>query len=158
MRPDELRALNRLKKSVGLELVLTHRSFRQSGEKKLARLGLRLGQELILLKLVAQNGLSQSQLAGRLGVEQATISIMLRRMERADLIQRRTDRRDARVTRVRATGKGRALVASVLRLWRDQERMLLRGLTDREKQTLRRLLIRVRANLEAERQHRNGGQ
>jgi DNA-binding MarR family transcriptional regulator len=132
---------------VGMALIRTHRAFRQSGERKLARLGLRLGQELILLQLAAHEALSQTGLAGRLGVEQATISIMLGRMEKAGLVQRRTDQADARVTRVCATRKGRSLLAPVRQLWREQERNLLKGLTAEDRRTLGRLLARVRANL-----------
>jgi DNA-binding MarR family transcriptional regulator len=141
---------------VGVALIRAHRAFRQSGERKLARLGLRLGQELILLQLAAQDALSQSRLAERLGVEQATISIMLRRMEKTGLVRRRTDQTDARVTRVHATRKGRSLVAPVHRLWREQEHDLLKGLTDKDKRTLGTLLTRVRANLESRRTAHDG--
>jgi len=141
---------------VGVALIRAQRALRQSGERKLARLGLRLGQELILLQLADQDALSQSCLAERLGVEQATISIMLRRMEKAGLVRRRTDRADARVTRVCATRKGRSLVAPVHRLWREQEHDLLKGLTDEDKRTLGTLLSRVRANLESRKASHDG--
>jgi DNA-binding MarR family transcriptional regulator len=157
MLPVSSKALARMNDYVGLELVLTHRAFRQGGERRLARLGLRLGQELILLNLAAHTGLSQGQMAEQLGVEQATVSIMLRRMERTGFIRRRTDRKDARVTRVCATRKGRALVGPILRLWASQENDLLVGLTDGEKRTLGKLLARVRSNLESKRTHEHGG-
>jgi DNA-binding MarR family transcriptional regulator len=142
---------------VGIEFVLAHRAFRHTGEKALGRLGLRVGQELILFHLCAEHDLSQRQLAGRLGVEQATVSIMLRRMARAGLVGRRRDRNDARVTRVYATRKGRALEKPVLRVWRDQESQMLAGLTDGEKRALRRLLGRIRANLERRRSNDGTG-
>lgn len=145
------RTLTGIEGYVGIALIRAQRAFRQIGERKLARLGLRLGQEFILLQLAAQGALSQTQLAERLGVEQATISIMLRRMEKTSLVRRRTDRADARVTRVCVTPKGRSLVAPVQRLWREQERNLLKGFSDEDKRTLGRLLTRVRANLESRR-------
>jgi MarR family transcriptional regulator, organic hydroperoxide resistance regulator len=156
MRRAGRTAPNTVESFIGIALIRTHRAFRQSGERKLARLGLRLGQELILIQLAAQEALSQSWLAERLGVEQATISIMLRRMEKAGLVRRRTDRADARVTRVSATRKGGSLVAPVHRLWRDQEENLLKGLTDEDKRTLGKLLARVRANLESRRTPHDG--
>jgi DNA-binding MarR family transcriptional regulator len=141
---------------VGIALIRAHRAFRQNGERKLARLGLRLGQELILLQLAAHEALSQIGLAERLGVEQATISIILRRMEKAGLVRRRTDQADARVMRVCATRKGRSLVPPVQRFWREQERNLLEGLTDEDQRTLGKLLARVRANLESRRTAHDG--
>jgi DNA-binding MarR family transcriptional regulator len=145
------RTLTGIEGYVGIALIRAQRAFRQIGERKLARLGLRLGQEFILLQLAAQGELSQSRLAERLGVEQATISITLRRMEKTSLVRRRTDRADARVTKVCVTPKGRSLVAPVRRLWREQERNLLKGFSDDDKRTLGRLLTRIRANLESRR-------
>jgi DNA-binding MarR family transcriptional regulator len=136
---------------VGIEFVLVHRAFRHKGQQALGRLGLRVGQELLLFHLCAERDLSQGQLAERLGVEQATISIMLRRMARAGLVGRRRDKSDARVTRVYATRKGRALEKPVLQVWKDQESQLLAGLTETEKRTLKRLLGRIRTNLERRR-------
>ncbi len=141
---------------IGIALIRAHRAFRQSGERKLARLGLRLGQEFILLQLAAHEALSQIGLAERLGVEQATISIVLRRMQKAGLVQRRTDPADARVTRVCLTRKGRSLVPPVQRLWREQERSLLQGLTGEDRRTLGKLLARIQANLESRRTAHDG--
>jgi DNA-binding MarR family transcriptional regulator len=151
MPNPERKTLTGIEGYVGIALIRAQRAFRQIGERKLAKLGLRLGQEFILLQLAVQGELSQSGLAERLGVEPATISIMLGRMEKVGLVRRRVDRADARVTRVCATPKGRALVAPVRRLWRERERDLLRGFSDEDKRTLGRLLTRVRANLESRR-------
>jgi DNA-binding MarR family transcriptional regulator len=141
---------------IGVALIRAHRAFRQSGERRLAGLGLRLGQELILLKLAPREALSQTGLAEQLGVEQATLSIMLGRMEKAGLVRRRTDPEDARVARVCATAKGLSLVGPVRRLWREQERSLLRGLTKDEQMTLGDLLARIRANVEMRRTDHDG--
>lgn len=136
---------------VGVELILAHRAHRQRGERELGKLGLRVGQELILLQLWAEDKLSQGKLAERLGVEQATISIMIRRMEKCRLVKRCGDVKDARVTRVCLTKKGRELEKPVLRMWRRQEQQMLSGLTESEQRTLGVLLARVRANLESRR-------
>jgi DNA-binding MarR family transcriptional regulator len=147
---------NEVEGYIGVALIRAHRSFRQSGERKLARLGLRLGQELILLQLAAHEALSQIGLAERLGVEQATISIVLRRMQKAGLVRRRTDPADARVTRVGLTRKGRSLVPPVQRLWREQENSLLKGLTAEDRRTLGKLLTRIHTNLESRRTAHDG--
>ena len=83
--------------------------------------------------------MSQTGLAEQLGVEQATLSIMLGRMEKAGLVRRRTDPEDARVTRVCATAKG-----------------LLRGLTEEDQKMLANLLARLRANVESRRTAHDG--
>jgi DNA-binding MarR family transcriptional regulator len=138
------------------ELILGYRVLRHRGDRELTKLGLRTGQEMILLHLGAEEGLSQGALAGRLGVKQATISIMTRRLEKGRLVERRRDAADGRVTKVYLTGEGRATAAAVLKEWRKMERQALAGLTRREKEALQRLLFRLRANL-GERSKHDGG-
>jgi len=131
-------------------LVHTHKALRQRGDRELARHGLRVGQDLVLLRL-ADGPLSQAQLAERLRVEPATASIMVRRLARAGLVERRADAADARVTRVGLTAKGRALEAPVRRVWAGLDRSLAAGLAPAEVRALKSLLAKVRQNLESRR-------
>jgi DNA-binding MarR family transcriptional regulator len=138
------------------ELVLGYRVLRHLGDRELNTLGLRTGQEMILLHLGTEEGLSQGLLAARLGVKQATISIMTRRLEKGRLVERRRDEADGRVTKVYLTGEGKAMATAVLKEWRKMERQALAGLTKPEREALQRLLFRLRGNLE-ERRKVDGG-
>jgi len=133
--------------SVGLALILVSKRHKNVGESRLAPLGLHIGQEMILFNLWRQDGLSQSELVERAQVEPATISKALTRMERVGLVRRRRDAEDARVTRVYLTVRGRALEPAVTQWWAELESQAVRGLSNDDQRTLRRLLGVVERNL-----------
>lgn len=113
----------------------------------LAELGLHLGQDLLLEQLWRQDGLSQSSLMARLGVEPPTVTKMLQRLERAGLLRRERDPDNPRLWRVYLTERGRDLQQPVRDLRRQVERRLLTGLSDEDRERLVALLARVTANL-----------
>ncbi len=113
----------------------------------LAEVGLHVGQEMVLLHLWQKDGLSPSELAGALGVEPPTVTNMLSRMERAGLLERCRDPRDARCTRVYLTEKGRELREPVERRWEVVEERAFAGVTTEEEALLRDLLARLHDNL-----------
>jgi len=112
-----------------------------------AELGLHIGQDLLLEELWRHDGLSQSDLIGRLGVEPPTMTKTLQRMERAGLLRRERDPAPARVWRVYLTDQGRALERPVREIRAEVERRLLAGLSAEERSAVRSLLARLTANL-----------
>ena len=116
----------------------------------LAEHGLHVGQEMVLLELWQKDGLRGGKLAARLGVEPPTVTKMLRRLEACGLAQRSQDPADARSFRVHLTESGRALEESIARCWAQTEETALAGMSAEERLTFRRLLIRVRSNLDPE--------
>jgi MarR family transcriptional regulator, organic hydroperoxide resistance regulator len=116
----------------------------------LAEHGLHVGQEMVLVELWQDDGLRGGDLAARLGVEPPTITKMLRRLESCGLVERRADQEDARSLRVYLTGRGRALEEPLLRCWERAEQTVLAGMNARDRQTFRKLLDRVRSNLDPE--------
>jgi DNA-binding MarR family transcriptional regulator len=112
--------------------------------------GLHVGQDMVLVELWQDDGLRGSELSERLGVEPPTITKMLRRLEVCGFLERRADPEDARSIRVYLTGQGRALEEPVLRCWERAERTVLAGMNARDRRTFRRLLDRVRSNLDPE--------
>jgi MarR family transcriptional regulator, organic hydroperoxide resistance regulator len=114
----------------------------------LAEHGLHVGQEMVLLELWQEDGLRARELAVRLGVEPPTVTKMLRRLERCGLVERCQDPADARSFRIHLTEKGRALEEPVARCWAQTEQTALAGLSAGERRTFRKLLSRVRNNLD----------
>lgn len=123
------------------------RSHRSRIDAALAELGLHVGQEIVLLQLWAENGLTQSELVERMQLEPPTLTKMLQRMEKAGLVERRRDLQDARVCRVYLTKRGYSLQEPVNRCWMTIDERLLSNLTLEEQLLLRRLLLQVRSNL-----------
>ena len=93
----------------------------------MAEIGIHCGQGIALRQLWRTDGLTQSELAHRLHVAPATVTIALQRMERIGLIERRSDQRDQRVSHVFLTDRGRSLRANVERTGTGWRNRCLRG-------------------------------
>jgi MarR family transcriptional regulator, organic hydroperoxide resistance regulator len=75
----------------------------------LAPLGLTYPQYLVMLVLWAEDGLGVAQTGERLGLDSATLTPLLKRLEAAGLLQRQRDAGDERRLRLLLTPAGRAL-------------------------------------------------
>lgn len=128
-------------------LAHTAKAHRSYANELLEAVGLHVGQEMILLCLWGEDGLTQSQLAERLAVKLPTVSRMLSRMEKAALIERCADSQDNRVSRVYLTEKGRDMETAVACAWGHLEACTVANLTVDEQILLRRLLRQVHNNL-----------
>jgi DNA-binding MarR family transcriptional regulator len=71
--------------------------------------GVGIGQWAILLFLWARDGMSQAELSRVVAIEPPTMVRTVDRMVRDGLVTREADPRDARVSRIHLTAKGRAL-------------------------------------------------
>ena len=95
-------------------------------------LGLYRGQPSMLNALWAEDGMTHSQLAGRLNKSPATITKTVKRMEKAGFVERRPDPRDERLSRVYLTGAGRDIRSAVEGVWRAFEEQAFAGLGEEE--------------------------
>lgn len=82
----------------------------------LAELGLTYPQYLVMLALWETNHVSVSQLGERLSLDSGTLSPLLKRLEVAELIQRKRSRLDERSVEVSLTRRGRALQRRALQV------------------------------------------
>ena len=123
------------------------RAHRGQGAAILRELDLHPGQELLLMQLFDQDGLTQSELLGCVGLDHSTVSKSLRRMQDAGLLTREPAEHDRRVMVVRLTDKGRALREPIARMWQELEDTSARDLTDEEIDTFVRLAHRITASL-----------
>ena len=123
------------------------RTHRNVVHAELLKLNLHVGQEMFLLRLWDQDGITLSELAEGLCVQQATVTRMLGRIESAGLVVRRKDPDDQRVSRVYLTEEGRNLLQPVAQMWAEVERRMLDNFTMEERVLLRRLLLQLYSNL-----------
>lgn len=137
-----------VKESASFTLAKVCKAHRAHIGALLAEHGLHVGQEMVLMELWQEDGLRGGELAVRLGVEPPTVTKMLRRLEACGLLERRADLTDARSLCVYLTEEGRSLQGPVLCCWERAEEKVLAGLSEGEQQTFRRLLDRVRSNLD----------
>ncbi|MBC7217824.1 MAG: MarR family transcriptional regulator [Candidatus Caldatribacterium sp.] len=115
----------------------------------LGRIGLHRGQPLVLGLLWEKDGRTQGEIAEALCLRPATVTVVLRRMEKAGLLERKSDPEDLRVVRVYLTERGRALEGDVRAIHDTLEKECFRNFTPEEKALLRKFFIRMRENLRA---------
>lgn len=142
-KPAKLPSVNgavRAEQTTGLLLVRAAKLHRAAVSRHLARVGLHVGQDLLLLELEGSKGMPQRELADRLGVEQATVGVALRRLESAGFVQRRPASDDGRVRLVLLAPRGREVLPHVHAAWREAERVLANPLTASQLRELRALL------------------
>lgn len=132
---------------VSFLLVQAAKAHRSVVATALAELDLYIGQDLLLFQLWEEEGMAQHELADRLNVEPSAVTKMLKRMEAAGWIERRSDATDARVSRVFLTEQGRALEEPVRDIWCRTEAHMLDGFASEEKLLFRRMLRDIRDNL-----------
>jgi len=107
-------------------------------------------RQFAILLTVAQNeGLSQTHLVERTGIDRSTLADVIRRMLRKGLLQRRRTREDARAYAVRLTEEGwRVLKAAEPHARRADER-ILSVLPNAERNRLLKALTEIVLSLEA---------
>jgi DNA-binding MarR family transcriptional regulator len=113
----------------------------------LGEIGLCRGQPFVLRALWEKEGMTHSELAEQLRVQPATITNMLKRMEKAGLVERRHDAEDQRVSRVYLTDAGRNIRDAVERVWSELEEQTFAGFSSKECVLLHSFLLRIRENL-----------
>ena len=128
---------------------------RQTADELLNEIGLHVGQEMMLCALWDREGVTQTELGEQLGVQPATVTNGLRRLERKGLVERTPDADDQRVSRVFPTAEGRQCRAEVEEKWDQLDRTSFAGFTDRERGQLHALLSRVHENLAGQQSRRS---
>jgi DNA-binding MarR family transcriptional regulator len=139
-----------LGESTGHLLARTCKGLRVHAHASLERIGLYRGQQFALRALWQQEGLTHSELAEWLNVSPATITNMLKRMERAGLVERRRDTEDERVSHVYLTEGGRDIQGAVERTWRELEKQTFAGFSLEELDLLGQFLLRIQENWRAD--------
>lgn len=113
------------------------------------------GQPPLLRALNERDGQSQKELAEQMGITPATLNVMIARMEKTGLLERRADEVDQRISRVYLTERGRQTHQEVRNMIDLMEKTSFRNFTPEEKMVFRRLLLQMYENLKAA--ERNGG-
>lgn len=113
----------------------------------LAESGLYPGQDGVVQLLAQEDGQTPGALAHQLGVKAPTMTRTIGRMEAQGFVQRRTDDRDGRLTKVYLTDEGRGSVDRIAEAMADCEALAIEGLSGKELKSLIKLLSAIDGNL-----------
>lgn len=117
-------------------------------QSQLAEVGLYRGQPPILMLLYKNDGMSQKEMACALNLSPATMTVTLKRMEKAGLVLREMDEHDQRILRVHLSKKGREMCETGESRISVVTAELLEGFTLEEQQQLNEYLGRIARNME----------
>lgn len=121
------------KRAFGMRFAMLARRWRQSLEASLAEAGLTDATWAPMVHLHATGGgLTQKQLAARLGIDASTLVRLLDILERQDLIVRRPDEHDGRARKVSLSPAGEDRVRHIRDLLWKQESLMLADLSDEQ--------------------------
>jgi MarR family transcriptional regulator for hemolysin len=129
--------------SLARRLGMAGRLLRTAADAQLAPFGVAAAGLGVLLRLSADDGLTQAQLARSLRVEAPTMCRMIDRLVRDGLVERRADPADRRATRVSLTPGGRDIAARGAIVVDDLESRAFTDLDPREAVALAAILERV---------------
>lgn len=116
-------------------------------QRALLPLQLSPAQFLALSELWGDDGLTQRELAERLGVEQATMANTLARMERDRLVERRPHPDDGRSQQIWLTDSARGLQVAAINAAVQANDLVAAGLPAAERELFFSMLGRVVSNL-----------
>ena len=117
--------------------------------RAVAEEGLFAGQHKIIMFLKFQGSATIGEIAKETGTKPSTISVSVKRMEKAGFVKRRQSKADGRITKILLTAKGQAVPENIHHKMEAEEKMLTNGLTEDEINILSDLLDKIIKNFNA---------
>ena len=125
----------------------TKRALALASAAAFARHGVHDGQQFILQRLWAEDGLSPGEVARRLGLATPTVTRATARMEAAGLLRREPHPGDRRLVRLLLTDRGRSLEGVIAAETDKLTERALATFSPAEREALIRALAVIRRNL-----------
>lgn len=114
---------------------------------QLKQIGIHPGQLPIIKLLDFHDGLSQKEIAEKLFLSAPTVTMSIRRMEKANMVSRKQDEKDQRISRIYLTEEGRASAAKIAALQKENEKMLRQGFSEAEIYLFKRFCEQIKGNI-----------
>jgi len=133
--------------SLGFLIADCARYVKRSLYGRIAPHGIRGGSWFALRVLWLEDGISQRELARRLGVMEPWVLEMVRSMERDGLVERTRDETDRRRMKLSLTDKARSLEPQMMGIASTVNQLMLEGFSESEEILLKLLLKKVRTRL-----------
>ena len=128
-------------------LAQVSQTYRALSDDFINRIDMHRAQAGLLCRLFANDGITQSEIADQLGVQGATVTNILQRMEESGLVTRRRDLDDNRLVRVYLTEAGRQTERAITEQFVRLEGTVFDGISDPERAQLRGLLRKMLDNM-----------
>jgi MarR family transcriptional regulator, transcriptional regulator for hemolysin len=134
--------------SVGYIINRTAKAYLKALDSQLReKVGLTVGQWKVLVMLVDQNGLTQKEIADRLGLEGATLIPIIDKMEKDKLVVRKVDPSDRRNNKIYRTEMADALWDKIMQCTSNIKEISLKGIPDENLKIMKDALENIWQNL-----------
>lgn len=134
--------------SMGFVVNGTAKAFQRSFDIELRKsVGVTLSQWRVVGALMQQPGLTQKELADKVGIESATLVPIIDKMEKENLLKRKPDSNDRRVNRIYLTSKTDSLWESMTECALKIRKSSTRNISDADIQTTLETLRKISKNL-----------
>lgn len=122
--------------------------FRYYVHNSLTKDGWSIGQDLAIYFIAQNKKLNQKDLANKLNITSASVSVIVNQMESEGLLTRIPDENDGRKFNLLLTEKGQSLVSKVKISWLKIQDEITKGFTENEKTSFTRFLQKLDTNLD----------
>ncbi|HEY9087829.1 MAG TPA: MarR family transcriptional regulator [Anaerolineaceae bacterium] len=136
--------------AIGRLIAMVSRLHASRTDRLMECIGLFRGQAILLIILSHEDGQTHSALADRLEITPAAVTKVIKRLEKMNYLERRSDPTDERISRVFLKADGWAIIHQIYAIFRQRDACVLKGFTPEEEQMLDQLLRRVYSNLSEE--------
>ncbi len=102
---------------------------------------------LLIMELARKDGRTQLDLVNATHLKAPTVSVAMQKLEKLGIVTRKTDEYDQRATRVFLTEKGREADNRTRKAVHDAEEIAMAHLSEEERDTLAKLLLKIREDL-----------
>ena len=134
--------------SIGFIVNRTAKAFVKALDSELReKVGITFGQWKVIVMLVDQDGLTQKEIADKLGLEGPTLIPIIDKMEEEGLVVRKVDSRDRRNNRIYRTDRADASWDKMIQCASDVKEISLKGIPDENIKILRDTLENIWQNL-----------
>lgn len=104
------------------------------------------GQYIFLLFLYKSNGTSQDEISKSLDIDKATTARAITKLEEKGFLERKVDEFDKRINRINLTQKSYDIQDEIKEFSKRWNDIILEGVTDREQEILKPLLLKISEN------------
>lgn len=134
--------------SMGFVVNMTAKAFQKSFDIELRKnAGVSLSQWRVVGALVIQPGLTQKEIADKVGIEGATLVPIIDKMEKEGLLKRKPDSSDRRVNRIYLTQKADSLWESMVECALKIRKSSTKNISENDIQTTLETLRKISQNL-----------
>lgn len=133
--------------NLGMILADTARLHRKFYHGIFRSFGLHRGQHRLFFHMSETEGMTQTELADKMGITPATLTRMVQNLEKNGFLNRCPDPQDQRITRLVLTPRGREIRTEIKTRLREVDRIVYAPFSPEERETLAGMLRTVQEQL-----------